>query len=291
MECKDKKNRKAVQNRIMIGIEIILFLVMLVLIWKIGNYLIDDIKSRNYTRNLEQAVMIAEEKTESEGTSREQEAKEAEEQELEEAGEQEVEIPAAIDFDSLHEISQDAVAWLYCPETEINDVIAQSDDNNYYLRRLLNGTHANCGTLFVDYRNSPDFSDEITLIYGHNMKNGSMFASLMDYQNPGYYEEHPVMYLFTPEKRYQLELIAGYTTDTNDILYEVPATVADRESVLSHAEKVSSFISGVTAAPEDRLVILSTCSYAYDDARYVVIGRLIEESVTMDKENYPDDGQ
>ena len=291
MEGKDKKNRNHVQDRIMIGIQMILIFVMLVLIWKIGNYMIDDIRGRNFTRNLEQEVMNKEEKTEIELSSREQEVEEVGERESEKAREQEEEISVTIDFDSLHEISQDAVAWLYCPDTEINDAIAQADDNNYYLKRLLNGTHANCGTLFVDYRNSPDFSDEITLIYGHNMKNGTMFASLIDYRNPGYYEEHPVMYLFTPEKRYQLELIAGYTTDTNDILYEVPATVADRESVLSHAEKVSSFISGVTAAPEDRLVILSTCSYAYDDARYVVIGRLVEESVTMDKENYPDDGQ
>ena len=291
MEGKDKKNRNHVQDRIMIGIQMILIFVMLVLIWKIGNYMIDDIRGRNFTRNLEQEVMNKEEKTEIERSSREQEVEEVGERESEKAREQEEEISVTIDFDSLHEISQDAVAWLYCPDTEINDAIAQADDNNYYLKRLLNGTHANCGTLFVDYRNSSDFSDEITLIYGHNMKNGTMFASLIDYRNPGYYEEHPVMYLFTPEKRYQLELIAGYTTDTNDILYEVPATVADRESVLSHAEKVSSFISGVTAAPEDRLVILSTCSYAYDDARYVVIGRLVEESVTMDKENYPDDGQ
>ena len=269
-EVKRMKSKNKIWNKMLLLLQIILVIVMLAAIWKITAYLMDDFGSRSFSKELSLSAVILEEETENPGKrneSREEAGKTAEE----------TSIPIAVDFDRLYEISQDAVAWLYCPGTQINNVIAQSDDNDYYLRRLLNGSDANCGTLFADCHNASDFSDEITLIYGHNMKNGTMFASLMNYRDPDYYEEHPVMYLYTPGKRYCLELIAGYTTDANDIVFEVPATVADREAILAHADKMSSFVSGVTAAPQNRLVILSTCSYAYDDARYVVIGRLIEE--------------
>lgn len=282
MADKNKKSRSGIWDKMFVATEFILILVMLVLIWKIANYLLDDFRSRAFSKNLELSAVIMEEAENPQKSNENQEnGKTATETtfatENNNHVEQEIVIPSAIDFDRLHEISQDAIAWLYCPGTQINNVIAQSDDNDYYLRRLLNGSEANCGTLFADYRNGSDFSNEITLIYGHNMKNGTMFASLMDYRDPGYYEEHPVMYLYTPGKRYCLELIAGYTTDINDIVFEVPASKSDREAILAYADKASSFVSGVKVAPEDRLVILSTCSYAYDDARYVVIGRLIEE--------------
>lgn len=156
-------------------------------------------------------------------------------------------------------------------------VIAQAKDNDYYLRRLLDGTEASGGTLFMDFRNNKDLSDWNTVIYGHNMKNGTMFATLLDYRRPGYYDKHPVMYLYTLEQRYKIELIAGYTTSVNDLIYSIPATKESRDEILDHARMVSSFISDVTVEDGDRLVTLSTCSYVYDDARYVVIGRIVEE--------------
>lgn len=283
MADKDKKSSSGIWDKIFVAIEIILILVMLVLIWKIVNYLLDDFRSRSFSKELSLSAVILEEETENPQKSNENQeeaGKTAEETSFATENnnhvEQKIVIPAAIDFDRLHEISQDAIAWLYCPGSKINNVIAQSDDNDYYLHRLLNGSDANCGTLFTDCHNEPDFTDEITLIYGHNMKNGSMFASLMKYREPGYYEEHPVMYLYIPGKRYCLELIAGYTTDISDMVFQVPVTVEERDEILTHAYKASSFISGVTVEPGDRLVALSTCSYAYDDARYVLIGKLVE---------------
>lgn len=186
-------------------------------------------------------------------------------------------IPIAIDFDNLYEISNDAVAWLYAPNTEINYVVAQAEDNSYYLNHLLNGKSSSGGTLFTDYRNNAGFTDWNTVIYGHNMKNGTMFASLMDYRSPDYYEKHPTMYLYRTNHRYKLELIAGYTTNINDLIYSIPATKEERDEIIDRAYRVSSFISGINIGEEDKLITLSTCSYAYDDARYVVIGRIVEE--------------
>lgn len=232
----------------------------LFLIWKIAAYFIDAGKNQDYAEDLRDSVVVMD------GGSQEEKA--------EDDG---IEIPAFIDFDSLYKISRNAVAWLYAPDTEIDYVIAQAEDNDYYLHRLLDGTAAKSGTLFADYRCSADFTDWNTIIYGHHMKNGSMFAGLMDYRNPGFYEEHPVMYLYVPGKRYMLELIAGYTTNVEDMIFSVPATKTERDEILDHACKNSSFVSGITAGGGDKLVTLSTCSYVYTNARYVVIGRIVEE--------------
>ena len=251
----------------------LLSIAVLVLLWKIAGYLIDERKSLDFWDGLQNSVVIADEGAQ-DGETEEGEAGEG----GAEDGETLVtDIPAFINFDSLHKISGDAVAWLYSPGTKLNYVIAQADDNDYYLHRLLDGTTASGGTLFMDCRNNSDFTDWNTLVYGHNMKNGTMFAELVNYRDPAYYEEHPVMYLYLPGKRYRLELIAGYTTTVDDMIFSVPATSKERDEILDHASRVSSFISGITVNAKDKLVTLSTCSYAYDDARYVVIGRIVEE--------------
>ena len=265
---KTKIRRKGKYDAFLYIIEILLIIFIIILIWKIVSYLIDGKKSSSFSKALQNSVIIMDE-----GEHEDSEAvQERDAQESEKAR-----IPIAIDFYSLYEISKDAVAWLYAPDTEINYAVAQAEDNDYYLHRLLNGVSASGGTLFTDCRNDAGFTDWNTVIYGHNMKNGTMFASLMDYRIPGYYEEHPTMYLYMPGHRYKLELIAGYTTNINDVIYSIPATKEERDEIIDHANMVSSFMSGIAIGDEDKLVTLSTCSYAYNDARYVVIGRTVEE--------------
>ena len=168
------------------------------------------------------------------------------------------------------------MAWLYAPGTGINYVVAQAGDNDYYLHRLLNGAEAKAGTLFMDYQNHSDFSDWNTMIYGHHMKNGTMFASLVKYQDQEYYERHPVMYLYTPGQRMKLEILAGYTTDIEDSVYTIPTTKEGRDELVKHVLQKSNFTSKALVTGEDKLVTLSTCTYEYEDARFVVIGKIAE---------------
>ena len=163
---------KGLREKLYVVIVILLVIVLLISVWQLGRYLIDGWKSRTFSEDLQEFVIFDDERElKNEVTDQKQE---------EEPAEQEQAIPAFIDFDNLYEMSENAVAWLYCPDTEINYVIAQADNNDYYLHRLLNGTDASGGTLFMDYRNSDDLSDWNTVIYGHNMKNGTMFAMLLD---------------------------------------------------------------------------------------------------------------
>ena len=250
--------------------------------WKIVDYLIDERTSLDYWKKLQDSVII----TNTEKPPREQDREAGnspgtdgpavETAEVEKPAE-DPSIPAAIDFDRLREISADAVAWLFAPDMNINYVIAQTDNNDYYLRRLLDGTYASGGSLFVDYRCSADFSDWNTVIYGHQMNNGTMFGELANYRDPAYYEEHPVMYLYVPGKRYKLELIAAYLTDIYDIIYTVPSTKVLWNEIIYQAGRESSFDPGITVGREDKLVTLSTCAYDYDNARYVLIGRIVED--------------
>ena len=265
---KKKTRRNGKYDAFLCIIGILLIIIILILIWKIVNYLIDEWKSSIFSKALQNSVIIMDEGEQEDGEA-------VPDQDTEES--EKPKIPIAIDFDSLYEISSDVVAWLYAPDTEINYVVAQAEDNDYYLHRLIDGMSASGGTLFIDCRNNAGFTDWNTVIYGHNMKNGTMFASLMDYRIPGYYEEHSMMYLYMPEYRYKLELIAGYTTNINDLIYSIPAAKEERNEIMDHACMVSSFISGIAIGEDDKLVTLSTCSYAYNDARYVVIGRIVEE--------------
>lgn len=184
-------------------------------------------------------------------------------------------VPIEVDFETLWQENGDIVAWLYCENTPTHYPIVQGSDNNYYLRRLLNGEYNINGTIFLDYRCQSDFRDFNSIVYGHHMKSGGMFGSLPNYKDQEYYDEHPVMYLLTPGQNYKIELVAGYITPSDSDTYSLPNTAEEKKAFLEHALQESTFISSVSVNETDSFVTLSTCSYEYENARYVVVGRLI----------------
>lgn len=181
--------------------------------------------------------------------------------------------PISVDFDTLKEANDDVIGWLYCEDTPINYPVLQSDDNSYYLRRLVNGEWNIAGSLFMDYRNNLSNNDWNTVIYGHNMKNDSMFGTLPEYRNQDYYEQHPVMYFLTPEADYKIELIAGFVTPSDSALYDVYLSESYRTSLYDELFKLSDFQANEYFFEKDvQLLTVSTCSYEYETARYVVVG-------------------
>lgn len=179
--------------------------------------------------------------------------------------------PFTVDFEALWEENEDIVAWIYGPDTQINNPVVQAEDNEYYLRRLLDGSYNTAGTLFVDARSAEDFSDWNTIIYGHNMQNGTMFGSLHEYDDPAYYAAHPILYLFTPTQNYKMECLAGYLTTDDAELYALESTQEAREALIQTSLARSGFVSDAVLGENDRILTLSTCSFAYDGARYVLL--------------------
>ena len=182
-----------------------------------------------------------------------------------------------IEFETLRTINKDTAAWLYSPNTVIDYPVMKAKDYSYYLNHLSDGTVNANGSLFIDYNNASDFSGQLTVIYGHNMKSGRMFGGLEEYKKQGYYEEHPVMYLYTEDRSYRIDILYGCVIGAGQwrersFMYEQNAG-----SLLAYAKSNTTFESGGDYSEGDRVVVLSTCSYEFDDARYIVIGVLRPE--------------
>ena len=180
-----------------------------------------------------------------------------------------------VDFEGLAAINPDIVGWIYSEGTPINYPIVHGTDNSYYLKHLYTGEYNGAGSIFLDSRNSSDFSDRHIVVYGHHIQNNSMFSSLTGYKQQEYYEAHPILYLMTPEDNYEIEVLAGYVASVKDDAWQI--TFDSEESFqawIGKAIEKSTFSSNITPAVTDHIITLSTCSYEFDNARYVLVGIL-----------------
>ncbi len=182
----------------------------------------------------------------------------------------------SVDFDALLAENEDIVGWLYCEGTNINYPVVQGDDNDYYLTHAYDKKESRAGAIFVDAGNRPDFTDSNTIIYGHHMKNGGMFAQLADWSEPAFFEAHPVMWLFTPKQNYRVELFSGYLTKDATGSYTLfPAAGPEFAAYLKQAAAAADVQTAVETPSDGRYIMLSTCAYDFKDARYVLHGRLL----------------
>ena len=193
-----------------------------------------------------------------------------------EDGQEETITLRQIDFDALWELNTDIIAWLECEGTVVDYPVVQAEDNNYYLRRLLDGSYHRFGTLFIDYQNDPEFLNQNTVIYGHNIKAGTMFHMLDNYKEPDYYQEHPYFMLYLPDKTYRIELFSGTLVDGADGIPLNFATEEEYQAYIDGLRAESTFTSPVEMTTSDRMVTLYTWAYGVETARYVVCGKLVE---------------
>ena len=183
--------------------------------------------------------------------------------------------PFQVDFEALRAEGPDVVGWIYCEGTIINYPVVQGEDDDYYLHRSYDGSYNFPGSIFVEALNAPGFADYNTIIYGHNMKDNSMFSVLEDWQSQSFYDQHPVMWLLTPEQDYKIELISGYTTSAGSEAYQLfYGPGADLDVYLHNAMAKSDFQAAAEPEAGARYVMLSTCAYVFSNARYVLHGML-----------------
>jgi sortase B len=184
--------------------------------------------------------------------------------------EEKIHIPISIDFEALAKENEDIIGWIYSPDTPINYPVVQGENNDQYLRADLKGKYLVSGTIFADYRNSTVGNDNNLIIYGHNMKNSTMFGTLVKYKDQAYYDEHPILYFLTPDNDYVIELVAGAVVKRDSDIYRLMPLAKTVEDIISTA----TFHSDVEVTENDKLITLSTCSYEFNNARYVLIGKL-----------------
>lgn len=185
------------------------------------------------------------------------------------------EVGQQIDFDLLRAINADCVGWIRVEGTGINYPIVQGETNDTYLRTTFRKKANRSGSIFMDYRNSADFSDHNTLIYGHNMRNGSMFADLVKYQDQAFFDRHPVFMIYTPQQNYQCEVFSAYVIKSSgdSFLIDFPTDAVFQE-YLQYVTKQSQLMTNIRLLPAEKIVTLSTCEYQFDEARMLVHAKL-----------------
>lgn len=187
--------------------------------------------------------------------------------------------PFDVDFAALQGVNPDVVGWIYIEALDgISYPVVQGEDNEEYLHTTYEKNYNFAGTIFIDYENSRDFSDCNTLVYGHNMKNGSMFGRLKNFsEDQTTYEKSKYFWIFTPEKDYRYEIISAYTTGVNSDTYTLFKGPGDEfQEYLDTIKGYSEIETDDTELTiKDRIVTLSTCT-GNDATRYVVQGRLAD---------------
>lgn len=180
-----------------------------------------------------------------------------------------------LDLEALWEVNPDVLGWIRIPRTKINYPITQGEDNTYYLEYSWDKSLNVCGAIFMECLNSPDLTDFNTIIYGHNMLDGSMFAALQNYSIQSYYGSHPYVYLLTREGVFRYEIFSSYYADVTSITYCLSFNQEEtRREFLEHAKEQSVIETDVTPSVNDRILTLSTCTGRGYGSRRVVHARL-----------------
>ena len=184
-----------------------------------------------------------------------------------------------VDFDALLKENSDTVAWIRFEEPEIiNYPVVKSADNADYLTKTFTANDNKLGAIFMDYRNSNDFSDRNTFIYGHHLNvGGEMFSELLEYDSESFCKEHPNFYIYTPDGKVRTYTVfsAGVVKDTADNYKIDYASDADFEEYLKLCQDSSNYtVDDVELNAQSQIVSLSTCTNVRDDERFLVQGVL-----------------
>lgn len=161
-----------------------------------------------------------------------------------------------IDWEALHELNPDIIGWIYIPDTVIDYPILKGERNDIYIRTTAEGQRKSAGSIFMESANNEDFSDKNTILYGHNMKNGTMFGGLKNFLNQEYLDSHQKVHIYTPEWRSIYQIYSVHTDRSTGTSYQIiPKDYG--EWVKSMAEKTA-----VSASPADinlNTITLSAC--------------------------------
>lgn len=177
-------------------------------------------------------------------------------------------------FEELQALNTDVFAWICEYGTKIDYPVVQGEDNFCYINKSVEGTYSLSGAIFLDFRNQKDFTDPVSIIYGHHMDQDAMFGDVDQFVKDGYLQEHPYGSLYVNGKTMGLENIAYMETDAYDhMIYDLTKSTAD---VLRYVDQKASQKRPVEVGADDRIVILSTCAVSYTDARQLLIAKLTD---------------
>lgn len=186
---------------------------------------------------------------------------------------EDLEIP--VDFEALQKDYPDIYAWIQIPDTKIDYPVVQKEgDNAYYLTHTVDGKEKLEGAIFTEDYNAKDFLDLNTVIYGHNMKNGSMFRGLRDFQDRKFFQEHQDITVYLPDRILHYKVFAAYTYDNRHLLESFDFEDSDifdwyLQKVFAHNKMGDNVDTAADVTGEDKIITLSTCN-GDKEQRYLV---------------------
>lgn len=207
----------------------------------------------------------------------------AEYKELEEAVVEEKETKEGkaftVNFKKLQKMNKDVVGWIRFDAPKVLSYpVVQTTDNETYLTKTVDGSQNKVGAIFMDKRNAADFQGQHTVLYGHNMKDGSMFAGLKKYKKESYYRKHPYFYIYTPDGKVRTyEICSVEITESDSKSYQME--FAEEKEYVEYLQRITknSLYPAATAEKERPIVSLSTCTNVKETQRLVVHGILCKE--------------
>lgn len=279
MEVKDReptKKRRGKSSRLLDGLLILFILLCGIFagraVWENRQQKLQEAEIRRLAQQREEERL------------REQESREAVRSESERTQETQPEIyESPIDFEALRTVNPDTVAWVRIPGTDIDYPVVQADNNETYLKTDFEGNHSSAGAIFADCDSDGDMLGLHTLLYGHHMKNGSMFAQLEQFKDASFFGEHREIILYLPDQELRLRTIAAVYGDADG---------EKRRTAFDSQEMFDQYIDNMTKSCSFRelpgggckgLYSFVTCSYEFDNARTIVYAVREEELSKFDK--------
>ncbi len=197
-------------------------------------------------------------------------------------------VASPIDFESLQATNEDLYAWIYIPNTSVDYPVAQSgenEDNSFYLHHGIDKGYYFAGTVYTEKENSRLFTDRNTVLYGHNMLDGSMFTTIHKFENKEFFDDNEYIYIYTPGHVLTYRIFAAYETDDRHILrsynFDDDSVWADYVAQVSAPE--SAYVSNyrdVDLTTNDTIITLSTCTDYRPSNRFLVQAKLEKDNPT-----------
>ena len=180
-----------------------------------------------------------------------------------------------MDFTELRKVNSDILGWIVMPNTIVSYPLVQAADNDFYLYRTWKKTDSIVGSIFMDALCSPDLSDFHTLVYGHNMNNGSMFGTLKKFKTFEYWQTHPYFMISTDAGVYTYKIFSAFEANLTDPVFMVKINRDDeKQALIDCAVTKSAIAAGIVPTTEDQIVTLSTCTGRGHETRWIVLGIL-----------------
>ena len=189
-----------------------------------------------------------------------------------------------VKFEELQAVNPDIYAWITVPGTVIDYPILQhASDNTYYLMHNIDGSYGYPGCVYTENMNSKDFTDNNTVIYGHNMKNGSMFAQLHKFEDPDFFNENREVLIYLPDEVLHYTIFAAHIYDDRHLLYSFDFTDPEvyqkyLDSIFSTRDMSANIDKDITVTTDDQIITLVTCIGSQPN------NRLLVQAVLTDRE-------